>query len=116
MRVTLAAVGRARSEPEAQLFLDYWKRAAVLGPRLGFTGFHVHAIDVSRRASPEARRQEEVASLVRRMPAGARRIALHEGGRSLRSDVFANQLCAFRDDGAPDVVFVIGGPDGLSAD
>ena len=115
MRVTLAAVGRTRDEPEAQLFADYWQRAARLGLRLGFTSFSIHVVDLSRRDTPEARRREEAEKLVRRMPPRAYRIALDEGGRTVPSDAFAKQLCALRDERAGDVAFVIGGPDGLSS-
>ncbi len=116
MRLSLAAVGRTRDEPEAQLFADYWRRATLLGPRLGFTAFSTNVVAVSRRGSPDARRREEGEGLLGRMPRGAYRIALDEAGRSLRSDAFAKQLCALRDEGAEDVLFVIGGPDGLSPD
>jgi 23S rRNA (pseudouridine1915-N3)-methyltransferase len=116
MRVTLVAVGRTRDEPEAQLFADYWKRAALLGPRLGFTAFNIEVIETSRRGSPEARRREEAEKLVRRLPSAAYRLALDETGSSLPSDAFAKQLCSLRDDRNENVTFVIGGPDGLSPD
>ncbi len=116
MRLTLAAAGRTRDEPEAKLFSGYWKRATALGPRLGFTAFKINLIDLSRRGSPEARRREEAEKLIQRIPAGAYRIALDEGGRSLGSEAFAKQLCALRDERGGDVAFVIGGPDGLSPD
>jgi 23S rRNA (pseudouridine1915-N3)-methyltransferase len=116
MRVTLAAVGRTRDEPEAQLFEQYWKRAALSGPRLGFTGFDAAIIEISRRTSAIQRCSEEAEKLSRRMPANAHRIVLDERGRSLSSDEFAKQLSALRDRGVKDVAFVIGGPDGLSPD
>jgi 23S rRNA (pseudouridine1915-N3)-methyltransferase len=116
MRVTLAAVGRARKGPEAQLFEDYWTRAARLGPRLGFTSFSVNLVDLSQCPSPEARRREEGEKLLRRIPAGFYRIVLDERGRSLSSEEFAKKLLSVRDNGAGDIAFVIGGPVGLSAD
>ena len=117
MRVTLAAVGRLRDEPEAQLFEQYWKRAALSGPRLGFTGFDAPVVEISRRPSASQRCNEEAEKLVRRLPADAHRVVLDERGRSLTSDEFAKQLSALRDrGGVHDVAFVIGGPDGLSAD
>jgi 23S rRNA (pseudouridine1915-N3)-methyltransferase len=116
MRVTLAAVGRTRDELETQLFVQYWKRAALLGPRLGFTGFDAPIIEISRRTDAPQRCSEEAERLLRRLPANAHRIVLDERGRSLTSDEFAKQLSALRDRGVADVAFVIGGPDGLSPD
>jgi 23S rRNA (pseudouridine1915-N3)-methyltransferase len=114
MRVTLAAVGRARNQPEATLFNDYWKRAGALGPRLGFTGFTVLTVDVSRRAGASARMSEEAERLARTWPRDAHSIVCDERGRPLTSDAFAASLAQLRDSGTPDVLFVIGGPDGLA--
>jgi 23S rRNA (pseudouridine1915-N3)-methyltransferase len=113
--VTLAAVGRARDQPETALFEDYWKRAGALGPRLGFTGFSALIIETSRRASVEARRREETERLTRNSPRNAHLIVCDERGRSVTSDAFAASLARLRDTGASDAFFVIGGPDGLSA-
>jgi 23S rRNA (pseudouridine1915-N3)-methyltransferase len=41
-------------------------------------------------------------------------IALDERGKNLDSETFAGHLGRWRDDGAGDAVFVIGGADGLS--
>ena len=116
MRVTLAAIGRARDEPEEQLFEQYWKRAARLGPRQGFTGFDVAIVENSRRSSAPERCREEAERLTRRLPADAQLIVLDERGRSLTSHEFAKQFSQWRDRGIGDVAFVIGGPDGLSPD
>lgn len=114
MRVTLAAIGRARDEPETALFENYWKRAETLGPRLGFTGFSALFIETSRRASAEARLSEEAERLTRKSPSNAHRIVCDGRGRSVTSDAFAASLAQLRDTGTSDVFFVIGGPDGLS--
>ena len=116
MRVTLAAVGRTRGEPEALFFEQYWKRADLLGSRLGLTGFDVAIVEISRRRIAVQRCSEEAERLSRRLPAGAHRIVLDERGRSPTSNEFAKQFCALRDRGIGDVAFVIGGPDGLSPD
>ena len=112
--MTLAAVGRARDEPETVLFKQYWQRAEALGPRLGFTTFSTLIADTSRRATAEGRAIEEAERLTRKAPLAAHRIVCDERGRSMTSDAFAAILAQLRDTGAPDVLFVIGGPDGLS--
>ena len=115
MRVTLAAVGRARGEPETALFNDYWKRAEAAGARLGFTGFATAIVDTSRGATAEARMREEAERLARKSPPIAHRVVCDQRGHSLTSDAFAANLARLRDSGASDVLFVIGGPDGLAA-
>ena len=116
MRMTLAAVGRMRDEPEAALFERYWQRAEGLGPKLGFNNFATVIVDTSRRANAAARAAEEAQALGRRLDRDAQIIALDERGRSFSSDAFAAQLAALRDGGASGLAFVIGGPDGLAAE
>jgi len=55
-------------------------------------------------------------NLSRALPSGAVVIALDERGDNLSSAQFAERLRGWRDSGAADVAFVIGGADGLPAD
>ena|SRR5579864_2433452 len=116
MRLTVAAVGRARAAPEETLYDLYWQRAAALGPKLGFGTLDRIVIDVSPAGSAAQRMREEAAKLTSRLPQQAHRIVLDEAGRSLSSESFANHLCELRDRGGRDLVFVIGGPDGVAPD
>ena len=116
MRVMLAAIGRAREEPEAVLFDRYWDRAAALGPKLGFSRFSTAFMEVSRKPSSAERMREEGDRLQHRLPAGAHVVVLDSRGQALASDAFAGRLARFRDSGIADVAFVIGGPDGLLPD
>lgn len=113
MRVTLAAVGRARDEPEAALFERYWERASALGPKLGFSRFSTIFIELSRKPTAAERIREEADRLQRRLLRGSHVVVLDSRGQSLTSDAFAGQLARRRDAGIADIVFVIGGPDGL---
>jgi 23S rRNA (pseudouridine1915-N3)-methyltransferase len=114
MRITVAAVGRARAAPELALFESYWERAGALRGKLGISKLELRIIDTSRSASPTLRMEEEAAKLMARIPTAAHRIALDEGGRALTSEAFAKQLATLRDRSTRDLVFLIGGPDGLS--
>ena len=116
MRVTLAAIGRARDEPEAALFDRYWDRASALGPKLGFSRFSTAFIETSRKSSAAERMREEADRLQHRLPRDAHIVVLDSRGQALTSDAFAGQLARFRDGGIADVAFVIGGPDGLLPD
>ena len=114
MRLIVAAVGRARAVPEQTLCDLYWERAAALGPKLGFATFERIIVDVSRAGSAADRMREEGVKLANRLPRAAHRIVLDEGGGTLSSEAFAKHLRELRDRSGCDLVFVIGGPDGLA--
>ena len=114
MRITVAGVGRARDAPEQTLCELHWERAAQLGAKLGFSRLDLAIIDTSRATSAAARLEDEARKLGSRIPSPAHRIALDEAGRSLTSEAFAKHLAVLRDRGVRDLVFLIGGPDGLA--
>jgi 23S rRNA (pseudouridine1915-N3)-methyltransferase len=113
MRLLIAGVGRARTAPEQVLAELYCERARGLGTRLGFTAMDLAIVEVSRAHLMEARRTEEAQRLEPRLPPQAHRVALDETGRPQASEAFARHLAHLRDSGTRDVVFLIGGPDGL---
>jgi len=116
VRITIAAVGKARAASAEQELCDlYSERARALGPKLGISRLDVVQVETSRAANAEARMAEEAARLSKKLPEGAYLIALDEKGRSLSSDAFAKQLGKLRDSGIRDLAFVIGGPDGLAS-
>ena len=115
MRITVAAVGQSRqAAPEQILADDYRKRAAALGAKLGFTKLDFVTVTTSRAAGSVARMDEEAKKLAARIPPAAHCIVLDEKGRSLSSEAFAKHLAALRDRGIRDLIFLVGGPDGLS--
>jgi 23S rRNA (pseudouridine1915-N3)-methyltransferase len=115
MRITVAAVGQSRqAAAEQALADDYRKRASALAGKLGFSKLEFVTVATSRAANVSARMEEEAKKLATRIPGSAHRIALDERGRSLSSEAFAKHLAALRDRGIRDLVFLIGGPDGLS--
>jgi 23S rRNA (pseudouridine1915-N3)-methyltransferase len=58
--------------------------------------------------------KEEAAKLGGKLPAGAHLVALDEAGRAMSSESFAQHVRKMADTGTRDVVFIIGGPDGLA--
>lgn len=86
------------------LFRDYADR---LQPPL-------HLIEVEeRRPLPEAQlRAREAELLLACVPRGGIIVALDERGTALTSQGFAKQLGQWRDSGAGDIVFMIGGASG----
>src|SRR5215469_5144120 len=113
MRLLVLAVGHARGNPEGSLSEDYVGRARALGKRLGITSVTVEEVTVSKLREAKSRIAEEGERLAARVPPGAHVIFLDARGKGMTSEAFAEMLAAMRDAGARDIVFMIGGPDGL---
>ncbi len=106
MRITLAAVGRAKTGPARDLYELY---AARLSWRLT-----LKEIDERRALGPEALKASEGERLLAAVPKSARLIALDEAGRNLTSAAFAELLGRWRDAGVQDLAIAIGGAEGLA--
>ncbi|MBC7905588.1 MAG: 23S rRNA (pseudouridine(1915)-N(3))-methyltransferase RlmH [Rhodospirillaceae bacterium] len=104
MRIWLAAVGRAKPGPELELFTQYARR---LTPPLT-----LKEVEEKRPLPVLERKQREAELLLGAIPANATVVALDERGKSLGSEVFAERMGRWRDDGVGDVAFLIGGADG----
>ncbi len=106
MRLTLLSVGRLKSGAERDLFDEYVKRALPVARSLGFRG--IEEVEVASGGGLDA----EAERILAKIPAGASVIRLDEFGRNLTSHDFATQLGRLRDQGVPDLVFLIGGAQG----
>ncbi|MGE0741660.1 MAG: 23S rRNA (pseudouridine(1915)-N(3))-methyltransferase RlmH [Hyphomonadaceae bacterium] len=106
----IAAVGRLRGGPEAELTADYVARAATAGKQLGFRG--VDLVEVEGK--PQGDQRAEGAALFRATPDDARKILLDERGAEWASRQLAEKLARWRDDGVACTTFWIGGADGVS--
>lgn len=115
MRISIAAIGRLKSGPERQLVERYLERANGAGKQMGLTGFDIQEFSEARHDNSAQRKRQEAEQLLGCCPEGARLIALDERGRTMTSPDFAQKLGQYRDDGARQCTFVIGGPDGLDA-
>ncbi|KGJ02586.1 23S rRNA (pseudouridine1915-N3)-methyltransferase [Paracoccus halophilus] len=108
MRMVIAAVGRLRQGPEAQLLDDYLDRHARAGRALGLPPVTVAEVEDRCGGGMAA----EAPLLERAIPEGAALVVLDERGQMLTSPEFAGRIAAWRDQ-ARDVAFVIGGADGI---
>jgi len=113
MRLIVIAVGRLKQGPERELAERYRERFEDIGRKLGFRGLQIHEIAESRARDAATRMTEEAAAIAAHFPQEYGLIALDERGKSIDSAGFAQHLGRFRD-AATDVIFVIGGADGLS--
>ncbi|WP_116599633.1 23S rRNA (pseudouridine(1915)-N(3))-methyltransferase RlmH [Primorskyibacter marinus] len=109
MRVQLCVVGRLRAGPERDLIDDYLKRFDRTGRGLGLGPATVCEVEDRKGGGMAA----EAVLLKRAVPSGARLCVLDERGKMVSSPAFSDMLCNWRDQGAQDVAFVIGGADGV---
>ncbi len=112
MRMTIAAVGRLKAGPDRALVERYVERATQAGRSQGLT-LALRELAEGRSAQPAARMREEADGLLAAVPADGALVALDERGENLSSTDFADRLAALRDRGTRDLVFSIGGADGL---
>lgn len=110
MNITLLAVGRLRAGPEKTLLDDYADRFERNARALAFGALTVREVEPRRGTGQAAEEQVLLAAL----PSDAVIIALDERGKTMTSPAFADTLADLRDQGRREVVFVIGGADGLT--
>lgn len=104
MKLTLAAVGKARRDVHADLFQHY--RARLSWP------LELKEIDIRRKLPPAQLQEEEAAQLLAHLPEDSIAVVLDERGKTLSSAEFAEKIGSWRDDGVREIVFLIGGADG----
>jgi 23S rRNA (pseudouridine1915-N3)-methyltransferase len=114
MRVVVAAIGRLKDGPERALAAHYRKRAADAGRTLGVRDVEIVEVKESRAREPGKRITEESIALASLVPERAAAVVLDERGQNLSSLLLTNQLKHWRDEGRGEVVFVVGGPDGMA--
>ena len=105
MRLIVAAVGRWKSAPERSLYEHFARRIAF--------PLELKEIEERKKLPPRALIRREGELLLAAAPKGAVVVALDERGKPLSSVAFAKRLGQWRDDGVRDLVFVIGGAEGL---
>jgi 23S rRNA (pseudouridine1915-N3)-methyltransferase len=103
MRMTVAAVGRVRDGPIADLIRDYTRRLP----------WDVTFREVTEGRDASRRKSVEAEALLAAVPEGAALVALDEQGKAMTSGDFAAWLGERRDNGQRDIAFLIGGADGL---
>jgi 23S rRNA (pseudouridine1915-N3)-methyltransferase len=106
MKVIIAAVGRMKNGPERSLMESYLTR--IPWP------LEIHEIDNKGKGDPTRRTQNEAEKLTAAIPKGAKTICLESRGHALTSEEIAQRIDEWRNDGIPSLVFLIGGPDGLT--
>jgi 23S rRNA (pseudouridine1915-N3)-methyltransferase len=114
MRLLVISVGRLKQGPERDLVERYRERFIDAGRKLGFRGLDILELSESRARDAATRMTEEAAAITAAIPEKAMCVALDERGKSLASSLFATHLARWRDAQTANIVFIIGGADGLS--
>lgn len=112
MRVHIVAIGRQKTGPEATLISDYIARFDRSGRSLGLGPMNLREAEDKKGGG----KVTEAALLRRAVPEGALLCCLDERGIVENSPAFANRLANWRDQGRGDVVFMIGGADGIDSE
>jgi len=114
MKLRILAVGRAKTGPESVLIAEYQKRL--------HWPLTIEEVE-EKRPLPSAELKAREATLLqaaidRAAKGGGRPIlvALDERGKILGSRDFAARLRAWEAQGAPEILFLLGGADGLAPD
>ncbi len=113
MHISIFAVGRLKRAPEEDLVRDYTSRLTKIGRHVGISGVAVREFNESSAQTAEQRKSQEAKTLIASLPDKARVVVLDERGENLTSKRFSGLVQSSLDDGDRDLVFVIGGPDGL---
>jgi len=116
MKIIVAAIGRLRASPELELINDYASRIRSSGRAVGVSGFEIMEAEAPKGLEGRKRQQAESELLNRSVRPGARRVVLDERGISLSSEQFSSHLAKWRDEGAKETAFFIGGADGHDPD
>lgn len=104
MRLWMAAVGRWRAGVERDLFLHYSRRLT--------WSLTLREVEVRRRLHGATLKEAEAALLLEAVPASALVVMLDERGENLSSLALAERIGRWRDNGAGELAFLIGGADG----
>lgn len=113
MKLSIHGVGRMKKGPERELFERYWQRALSIGKSQGIQPLVIRELCESKAGRPADRMAQEAADILNSLDDKAFVIALDERGETMTSPDFAKMVRRVRDDGSGEIVFVIGGADGL---
>ena len=115
MRLHIAAIGKLKTGPEKMLANDYAGRIEVFGSKAGVTALKISEFSESQNPNVKTRMEDEAKILWSSLPAGCITFVLDERGKSHSSEEFALLIRKHADQGANDLCFLIGGPDGHDA-
>lgn len=114
MKLCIAAIGKLKSGPEKELVARYCDRITAAGKPIGCTQFQNIEIPESRASGSDQRKADEFSSLIGKLPDSGIVIAFDERGKTPDSRAFSSLVQRHIENGAQQISFIVGGPDGLS--
>ena len=113
MKLKVLWVGKTKSPPVKELTADYLERIRRMAPCE-----IIEVRDPAKGRTPEAaeRIQLEGETIARLLSKAIFTVALDETGKQYSSEEFARWLETEQNNGTREIVFVVGGPDGLDRD
>jgi 23S rRNA (pseudouridine1915-N3)-methyltransferase len=112
VKISIAAIGRMKSCPEAELLDTYLSRARQQGRSVGITAVTAADTAESRKDTAEARKDDEARWLLATAGPAASLVVLDERGKALSSEELARLIRNELNAGTGEIVFCLGGPDG----
>lgn len=116
LTLRIITVGRTTKGPEGELCERYISRARALCRQIGFKDITTIELKESAAQTKQERMALEAKSILEQTPKGALMVLCDERGQNLSSSQLAQTLQKASTDALEDLVFVIGGPDGLADD
>jgi len=107
MKISILAIGKARGV-EAEWAAEYQKR---LGASVT-----VHEFAAPKSLPPSETQKTEAQLLLKAVPQKSVVVVLDERGKDMTSRAFADKLSTWQDTGTNELVFIIGGADGVTDD
>lgn len=105
MKITILAIGKARGV-EAEWAAEYQKRMG--------NAVAVQEFAAPKSLPPDAAQKAEGQLLLKALPPKSLIVLLDERGHDLSSRDFAAKISGWQDQGVGDLVFIIGGADGVA--
>ncbi len=114
LQITIIAVGRAKDSAERDLFNKYRERFDKVGSGQGLASLSLIEVEEKRSIQGDERKKREAELILNALPEGAVLVLLDERGKALSSKEICQLIETNRDQGVRDLVFVIGGADGVT--
>src|SRR5471030_2612518 len=105
MKTTILAIGKVRG-PEAEWCAEYLKRLK--------NDITIKEMAVSKSLPPHETQKAEAELLLKSLPPKSFVILLDEFGKDLSSRELAVKIAAWQNQGLAEIIFIIGGADGVT--
>lgn len=117
MKFEILAIGKIRDEAYKHTSNDYKKKIIHLGKNIGLKNFEIIEINKSTDISATSRKIKESELILNHLKKNkTTTIALDENGINISSQSFSNKLNKIMTSQNNNIIFIIGGPDGLDND